>query len=119
MGKRVAVQPQKTAGRGKPSAKPGLRLQRKCACGATPGQTCGCDEHDERKLPIRRRAVAHDAPDVVPAVVEEVLRSEGRPLEANVRAFMESRLGHDFSQVRVHADARAAESARAVGALAY
>jgi hypothetical protein len=32
---------------------------------------------------------------------------------------MESHFGHDFSQVRVHADANAAESARAVGASAY
>jgi outer membrane protein OmpA-like peptidoglycan-associated protein len=32
---------------------------------------------------------------------------------------MEPRFGHDFSQVRVHTDARAAESAQAVGALAY
>jgi hypothetical protein len=119
VGKRVAVQPQKTAGRGKASAKPGLRLQRKCACGGASGQTCGCDEHDGRKLPIRRRALTHDAPDVVPAIVHEVLRSEGRPLEEGLRAFMESRLGHNFTHVRVHTDAPAAESARAVGALAY
>jgi hypothetical protein len=32
---------------------------------------------------------------------------------------MESRFGRDFSQVRVHTDAKAAESARAVNALAY
>jgi hypothetical protein len=32
---------------------------------------------------------------------------------------MEPRFGHDFSRVRVHDDARAAESARAVNALAY
>jgi hypothetical protein len=32
---------------------------------------------------------------------------------------MEPRFGHDFGRVRVHADARGAESARAVGALAY
>lgn len=32
---------------------------------------------------------------------------------------MEPRFGHDFSHVRVHTDAKAAESARAVGALAY
>jgi hypothetical protein len=32
---------------------------------------------------------------------------------------MERRFQHDFSRVRVHADARAAESARAVGAAAY
>jgi hypothetical protein len=32
---------------------------------------------------------------------------------------METRFGHDFSQVRVHTDARAAESAKAVAAQAY
>jgi hypothetical protein len=32
---------------------------------------------------------------------------------------MEPRFGHDFSNVRVHTDAKAAESARAVNALAY
>ena len=32
---------------------------------------------------------------------------------------MESRFGHDFGQVRLHADARAADSARSLGALAY
>jgi hypothetical protein len=34
-------------------------------------------------------------------------------------AFMEPRFGHDFSDVRVHTDVRAAESAQAVNALAY
>jgi len=32
---------------------------------------------------------------------------------------MESRFGHDFSRVRIHTDEKAAESARAVNALAY
>src|SRR6185436_20456330 len=32
---------------------------------------------------------------------------------------MEPRMGHDFSRVRVHTDARAAESASAVNAVAY
>ncbi len=54
-----------------------------------------------------------------PPVVDQVLRSPGRPLDPATRAFFEPRFGHDFSQVRVHTDARAAESARAVGALAY
>ncbi|MBI3781045.1 MAG: DUF4157 domain-containing protein, partial [candidate division NC10 bacterium] len=34
-------------------------------------------------------------------------------------SFFEPRFGHDFSQVRVHTDTKAAESARAVNALAY
>jgi len=55
----------------------------------------------------------------VPPIVHEVLRSPGQPLDAATRAFMEPRLGHNFSQVRVHTDTRAAESAAAVNALAY
>ncbi|HLG14203.1 MAG TPA: DUF4157 domain-containing protein [Blastocatellia bacterium] len=51
--------------------------------------------------------------------MHEVLNSPGQPLDTHTRAFMEPRFGHDFSQVRVHADTRAAESARTVNALAY
>jgi hypothetical protein len=36
-----------------------------------------------------------------------------------MRAFFDRRFGHDFSAVRIHADARAGDSARAVSALAY
>ena len=54
-----------------------------------------------------------------PPVVGEVLASHGRPLDADTREFMEPRFGHDFSRVRVHADERAAQSARDVNALAY
>ena len=55
----------------------------------------------------------------MPLIVHEVLRSTGRPLDAATRAFFEPRFGHDFSQVRVHTDAKAAESARAVNAQAF
>jgi hypothetical protein len=40
-------------------------------------------------------------------------------LATDVRAFYESRFGHDFSHVRVHTDNQAAESARSVFASAY
>jgi hypothetical protein len=43
----------------------------------------------------------------------------GRPLADREQAFFGSRFGVDFSRVRVHADAGAAESARAIGAAAY
>jgi len=56
---------------------------------------------------------------VVPPAVREVLKAPGDPLDGKTRAFMEIRFGHDFSKVRVHADGGAAESARAVNALAY
>ncbi len=51
--------------------------------------------------------------------VHDVISSGGRPLEPEVRGDMESRLGHDFSDVRVHDDSAAAASASAVNAHAY
>jgi Domain of unknown function (DUF4157) len=54
-----------------------------------------------------------------PAIVHEVLRAPGRALDRNSRAVMEPRFGYDFGKVRIHADTRAGESARAVGARAY
>jgi Domain of unknown function (DUF4157) len=58
-------------------------------------------------------------PSAVPPIVYDVLRSPGRALDQRTRAFFEPRFGRDFSHVRVHADSRAAESARAVNASAY
>lgn len=51
--------------------------------------------------------------------VRKVLGSSGRPMDQSLRTEMEMRLGHDFSRVRVHDDAAAAESAEQVGARAY
>jgi uncharacterized protein DUF4157 len=68
---------------------------------------------------LKRSAANANAPSAVPRCVHETLRSPGQPLDASTRAFMESRFGQDFSHVRVHADAHAADSARAVNAHAY
>lgn len=52
--------------------------------------------------------------------VHDVVNSGGgSPLDTETRADMESRLGHDFGDVRVHTDGAAHESARAVNAQAY
>ena len=61
----------------------------------------------------------NEATSHAPSLVHEVLRLPGQPLDPATRAFMEPRFGHDLSQVRVHIGAKAAESARAVNALAY
>jgi hypothetical protein len=45
--------------------------------------------------------------------------SDGQPLSKSERAYFEPRFGVDFSQVRLHSDAQAAESARALNAKAY
>ena len=57
--------------------------------------------------------------DGVPASVERVLASSGRPLENALALDLGHRFGHDFAQVRIHADAPAAEATRAVGARAF
>lgn len=69
---------------------------------------------------IQRRSMAPQADDnAVPASVQATLANSGEPLAPTLRSDMEQRLGHDFSQVRVHADAQADRSAREVGAQAY
>src|SRR5260221_4457862 len=95
---------------------PGLLLQR-CGCGGTPGVDGECAECRTKRP---QRSVAGEArPTEVPPIVGEVPASSGQPLDAATRGFIEPRYGHDFSRVRVHTDARAAESAQAVSALAY
>src|SRR2546423_1775254 len=55
-----------------------------------------------------------------PSTVKDVVGSGGgNPLDRETRGFMESRLGADFSDVRVHTDAKAHEPAKSVQAHAY
>lgn len=51
--------------------------------------------------------------------VADVVSGGGQPLPAQVRHEMETRMGHDFSDVRVHHDAAADASATAMRARAY
>ncbi|MEV0697092.1 DUF4157 domain-containing protein [Saccharopolyspora sp. NPDC050389] len=57
--------------------------------------------------------------EVQRSAVHEVLRSSGKPLDEPVRADMESRLGADFSDVRLHTGPAAQRSAAEIGARAY
>jgi len=86
------------------------QLSRKCAA---------CEEEDAEKLQTKPAGTSEAAAQAAPTIVHEVLRSPGQPLAAPARDFFEPRFGRDFSDVRVHADTQAAESARAVNALAY
>ncbi|WP_426501058.1 DUF4157 domain-containing protein [Streptomyces sp. D54] len=51
--------------------------------------------------------------------VHDVVSSGGSPLDTDTRTDMERRMGADFSDVRVHHDSAAHESAKGVGAHAY
>jgi hypothetical protein len=70
-------------------------------------------------MALQRYATRETSPAAVPPIVHEVLPSVGQPLDAQTRAFFEPRLGHDFSHVRVHADATAKRWTEAVQAAAY
>src|SRR6266404_8889557 len=56
---------------------------------------------------------------LAPPIVHKVLNSPGEFLDTRTRGFFEKRFRQDFSRVRIHADPRAGESARAVQARAY
>jgi hypothetical protein len=78
-------------------------------------------EHTQTATILRAKAVPDRPPMAPPAMTGpgSAVPGGGQPLPASTRAFFEPRFGQDFSQVRVHNDARAAETARAVQARAY
>jgi uncharacterized protein DUF4157 len=94
-------------------------FQRNCDCGGTCGDCRKKEHHGHAKLQMKAAAPNVATGVEAPPIVHEVLSSPGQPLDSATRAFMEPKFGHDFSQVRVHTDEQAAESARAVGAKAY
>jgi hypothetical protein len=68
---------------------------------------------------IRRKAAGDRRAPGAPPVVRDALASSGRPLDTSLRTFMQRRFGCDFAQVRLHTDATADRSARAISARAY
>jgi len=93
--------------------------------GPPDGHKCACGSHQcaecSRRASLRRKAsiLGASAMREAPSVVHDVLRAPGRPLATELRAYFEPRFGFDFGKVRVHDDAKAAESADAVAARAY
>jgi hypothetical protein len=145
---KIPLFPPERTGRAQPlsvrSAQPGL-MQPKLAIGDVndpfeqeadrvaervmrkPGGQCatcaaGAEERDEETAVHRASESSRSGGITVgadaAARVERAMRI-GEPLPASVRAAMEARFGADFSFVRIHRDAEAAESAGAIGARAY
>jgi hypothetical protein len=77
------------------------------------------DAKKKEEIPVQRKAEAVADIFADSGEVDAVLRSPGRPLDPATRHTMESRIGFDFSKVRVYTDDRAAASARSLGARAY
>ena len=99
---------------------PEPKSQRACTCGgACPTCQTKQPEHAHEHVQTKRVGAVDGEQTEVPPIVHDVLGAPGQPIDLSTRAFMERRLGHDFSRVRVHADEKAADSARAVQARAY
>lgn len=94
-------------------------IQRKCSCGQHSAGSGECEGCQKKRHRLQRQAVDHSALPLAPTTVDPVPSSPGHPLGPATRAFMESFMGHDFSGVRVHADAVATESAFMLNADAY
>lgn len=98
----------------------GAGVQRECAA---------CAEEQEMMAeatpPEEEMAQAKEEPGQTPEVSDDTqaaidgMQGGGAPLDANTRDYMEPRFGHDFSQVRIHTDARASTAARSINALAF
>jgi hypothetical protein len=122
-------------------------IQRKCEeCASGRGLCPTCAEEEEavqRKplapgiTPVIQRRVAtepkealgtfqiaasHGHPPGAASGLEtqlNAMRGGGQSLAPSTRAFMESRFGDDFSQVRIHSDSQASKAARALQAQAF
>lgn len=91
------------------------RLQKACACAEKARAqeecaTCSVQRKERHGAPGSRGR--HSA-------VDAVLATAGQPLAAPVRDDMEQRFGADFSRVRIHDDAMAANAADSVDARAF
>jgi hypothetical protein len=105
---KVMRMPTPSVNSGQMQLKPMLfsQIQRKCA---------DCEEKEK----VQRKENGSGGGQAAPSIVNDVLASSGQPLDGGARQFMESRMGHDFSNVQIHTDGKAAKSVAAVNALAY
>ncbi|MEO5558144.1 MAG: DUF4157 domain-containing protein [Dokdonella sp.] len=85
-------------------------IQRKCAA---------CEDDEEKSIQTKRTAFVSADMALDAGAAARTAACGGTPLSKELRAYFEPRFGHDFSQVRVHADGEAASAARGVQARAY
>jgi outer membrane protein OmpA-like peptidoglycan-associated protein len=76
---------------------------------------------EEEEEALQAKATSGNISEVNPDIESNIqsLKGRGKPLSENDRAFFEPCFGQDFSQVRVHTDTQAAETAQAVNARAF
>jgi outer membrane protein OmpA-like peptidoglycan-associated protein len=98
----------------------GPGLVQRCACGgSSAGGECASCRRKRQALQRSATSPAQPAARTAPPVVGDALSTPGRPLDRATRASFEPRFGRSFGHVRVHDDAKAHLSARAIHARAY
>ncbi len=78
-------------------------------------------EEPEQEELLQTKATPGHTPQVTPNVAAKIqsLKGGGLPLSPNQRSFFESRMGQDFSGVRIHTDSKAADTAQTIQAKAF
>ena len=84
-------------------------------------QRQGKNLDDEEDGAIQAKEANGHSAQAEPNIASNVnaMRGGGQPLPQTLRNFFEPRFGYDFSNVRVHANGHAAETARAINARAF
>lgn len=91
------------------------RIQRMCP---------ECKEETAQRQPVEElqtKSKPGETPTVTPSLESRInnLKGGGQPLDPATRNYFEPRIGHDFSEVRVHNSNLAAEIAHSVSARAF
>lgn len=94
--------------------------------GLSPGNSiqrlsAGCKQKLEKDNIVQTKDSSGHTPAVTPNVASGIqsLKGGGQPLSESTRSYFEPRFGHDFSQVRIHVDNRAANLANSINARAF
>ena len=79
------------------------------------------EEEEEEEEPVQAKHVSNKSPPISPGLQSKIhsLKGGGQPLPKSVSHYFEPRFGRDFSNVRVHTDAKAADAAKSINAKAF
>lgn len=79
------------------------------------------EDEEEEEEPVQTKAAGARLQTVSEGLETQIEgeRGSGQPLDGKLKDSLEKRLGHDFSQVNVHADATADKLSRQLGAEAF
>jgi LysM repeat protein len=79
------------------------------------------EPEEEEEEPVQTKSNGSTVAKISPSVESGInsLSGGGQPLSKSVRNYFEPRFGYDFSNVRVHTDSKASETAKSVDAKAF